>query len=44
MSAVSGVDYIDSTSRAGISIINVRLKLNHCKQAHYKTYDQNTKR
>jgi len=29
VSAVSGVDYIDSTSRAGISIINVRLKLNH---------------
>jgi multidrug efflux pump len=29
VSAISGVDYIDSTSRAGISIINVRLKLNH---------------
>src|SRR5918993_2629433 len=29
VSAVSGVDYIDSTSRAGVSIINVRLKLNH---------------
>jgi multidrug efflux pump len=29
VSSVSGVDYIDSTSRAGISIINVRLKLNH---------------
>src|SRR5262245_49625834 len=29
VSAISGVDYIDSISRAGISIINVRLKLNH---------------
>src|SRR5262245_57890370 len=29
VSAISGVDYIDSTSRAGVSIINVRLKLNH---------------
>jgi multidrug efflux pump len=29
VSAISGVDYIDSASRAGISIINVRLKLNH---------------
>jgi multidrug efflux pump len=29
VAAISGVDYIDSTSRAGISIINVRLKLNH---------------
>src|SRR4051794_37638125 len=29
VSAISGVDEIDSTSRAGISIINVRLKLNH---------------
>src|SRR5919197_3809899 len=33
VSAVSGVDYIDSTSRAGISIINVRLKLNHSSTA-----------
>src|SRR3954471_19229125 len=29
VSAISGVDEIDSTSRAGISIINVRLKLTH---------------
>src|SRR5918993_2961327 len=29
VSAISGVDYVDSTSRAGVSIINVRLKLNH---------------
>src|SRR5262245_52344028 len=29
VSAISGVHYTDSTSRAGISIINVRLKLNH---------------
>jgi multidrug efflux pump len=29
VSAISGVDYIESTSRAGVSIITVRLKLNH---------------
>lgn len=29
VSAINGVDYIDSTSRAGISIITVHLKLNH---------------
>ncbi|HEX3151691.1 MAG TPA: efflux RND transporter permease subunit [Gemmataceae bacterium] len=29
VSAISGVDEIDSISRAGVSIINVRLKLNH---------------
>jgi multidrug efflux pump len=29
VSAISGVDYVDSTSRAGVSIVNVRLKLNH---------------
>ena len=28
-SAISGVDYIESTSRAGVSIITIRLKLNH---------------
>ncbi|HEV3409729.1 MAG TPA: efflux RND transporter permease subunit, partial [Chthoniobacterales bacterium] len=29
VSAISGVDYIESTSRAGISTVTVRLKLNH---------------
>ncbi|HEX5218152.1 MAG TPA: efflux RND transporter permease subunit [Verrucomicrobiae bacterium] len=29
VSAISGVDYIESTSRAGVSIVTVRLKLNH---------------
>jgi len=29
VSAISGVDYLESTSRAGISIVTVRLKLNH---------------
>ena len=29
VSAISGVDYIESTSRAGVSSINVHLKLNH---------------
>src|SRR5829696_7173709 len=33
VSAVSGVDYIESTSRAGVSIIDVRLKLNHSSTA-----------
>jgi len=28
-SAISGVDYLESTSRAGVSIVTVRLKLNH---------------
>jgi multidrug efflux pump len=29
VSAISGVDYLESTSRAGISLVTVRLKLNH---------------
>ena len=29
VSAISGVDYVESTSRAGISTVTVRLKLNH---------------
>src|SRR5688500_5266429 len=29
VSAISGVDYIESTSRAGISTVTIRLKLNH---------------
>src|SRR5688500_2684052 len=29
VSAISGVDYVESTSRAGVSTINIRLKLNH---------------
>src|SRR5262245_37471713 len=29
VSAISGVDYIESSSRAGVSTITVRLKLNH---------------
>jgi len=29
VSAISGVDYIESTSRAGYSLVTVRLKLNH---------------
>ncbi len=33
VSAISGVDYIESTSRAGISTITVRLKLNHSSTA-----------
>jgi multidrug efflux pump len=33
VSAISGVDYIESTSRAGISIVTVRLKLNHSSTA-----------
>src|SRR3989440_10829471 len=28
-SAISGVDYVESTSRAGVSTITVHLKLNH---------------
>ena len=29
VSAISGVDYLESTSRAGVSVVTVRLKLNH---------------
>src|SRR5688500_12334560 len=29
VAAISGVDYLESTSRAGVSIVTVRLKLNH---------------
>src|SRR5687767_15230868 len=29
VSAISGVDYVESTSRAGVSIVTIRLKLNH---------------
>lgn len=29
VSAISGIDYVESTSRAGVSIVTVRLKLNH---------------
>jgi multidrug efflux pump len=29
VSAISGIDHIESTSRAGVSTVNVRLKLNH---------------
>src|SRR5947207_6365738 len=29
VSAISGVDYVESTSRAGVSTITVHLKLNH---------------
>jgi len=33
VSAVSGVDYIESTSRAGVSAVTVRLKLDHSSTA-----------
>ncbi|MSR62874.1 MAG: efflux RND transporter permease subunit [Planctomycetes bacterium] len=33
VSAISGVDYLESTSRAGISVVTVRLKLNHSSTA-----------
>jgi multidrug efflux pump len=33
VSAISGVDYIESTSRAGVSSVTVRLKLNHSSTA-----------
>jgi multidrug efflux pump len=33
VSAISGVDYIESTSRAGVSTITARLKLNHSSTA-----------
>src|SRR5687768_11726984 len=29
VSAISGVDYVESTSRAGVSTVNIRLALNH---------------
>src|SRR5690554_5117438 len=29
VSAISGVDHIESTSRAGVSVVTIRLKLNH---------------
>src|ERR1041384_7156024 len=29
VSAISGVDYVESTSRAGISTVTIRLKLDH---------------
>jgi len=33
VSAISGVDYVESTSRAGVSTITVHLKLNHSSTA-----------
>src|ERR671921_2334770 len=33
VSAIGGVDYIESTSRAGVSTVTVRLKLNHISTA-----------
>lgn len=33
VSAISGVDYIESKSRAGVSIVTIRLKLNHSSTA-----------
>src|SRR5687767_7231200 len=33
VSAISGIDYIESVSRAGVSIVTVRLKLNHSSTA-----------
>src|SRR5262249_9981251 len=33
VSAISGVDYLESTSRAGVSTITVHLKLNHSSTA-----------
>lgn len=33
VSAISGVDYIESTSRAGLSTVTIRLKLNHSSTA-----------
>ncbi len=33
VSAIGGVDHIESTSRAGISTVTVRLKLNHSSTA-----------
>src|SRR5438046_9359352 len=33
VSAISGVDYIESTSRAGLSTVTVRMRLNHSSTA-----------
>ena len=33
VSAISGVDYLESTSRAGVSTVTVHLKLNHSSTA-----------
>ena len=33
VSAIGGVDYVESTSRAGVSIVTVHLKLNHSSTA-----------
>src|SRR6266850_2769742 len=33
VSAISGVDYLESTSRAGVSLVTVRMKLNHSSTA-----------
>ncbi len=33
VSAISGVDYVESTSRAGVSTVTVRLQLNHSSTA-----------
>jgi multidrug efflux pump len=33
VSAISGVDYLESVSRAGVSIVTVRMKLNHSSTA-----------
>jgi multidrug efflux pump len=33
VSAISGIDYLESTSRAGVSVITVRMKLNHSSTA-----------
>src|SRR5688572_28305060 len=33
VSAISGVDHVESTSRAGVSTVTVRLKLNHSSTA-----------
>ncbi|MEO0998243.1 MAG: efflux RND transporter permease subunit, partial [Pseudomonadota bacterium] len=33
VSAISGVDYVESTSRAGVSTVTVRLELNHSSTA-----------
>src|SRR5918993_5247791 len=33
VSAIGGVDHVESTSRAGVSIVTVRLKLNHSSTA-----------
>src|SRR5688500_12418252 len=33
VSAISGIDYLESTSRAGVSLVTVRLKLNHSSTA-----------